>query len=273
MPTESSKLLLLDTNVLSPEKLAEHESWNGATLVTSSTSVQEVLGMQRPDREVRYRYALPVMEDRIVHHAGVSSAQFLRWMSEHAKHRPVSRQTDSLIVPASRLCPETRELGHWAISLAHETGQDRLFRVFASRALRRKQLSRIMDKWEFLREELDMVIPLDESIAACAGALANELVDSGLHVRGTVRNAMNDMYVAATSLTTGIPLATDDVQLRTFYRAHGWTVTSNDDLYIASPEPLAEVNPSDIAPVHKGDRYVNLPPGLRSRIDRTPPGR
>lgn len=42
-PTESSGLLLLDTNILSPEKLAEHGSWRGATLVTASTSAREVL--------------------------------------------------------------------------------------------------------------------------------------------------------------------------------------------------------------------------------------
>lgn len=269
--TESSALLLLDTNVLSPEKLAEHESWRGATLVTASTSAQEVLGMQRPDKEASYRYALPVMDDRLVHRSAFLPPQVLRWASEHAKHRPVSKQTDSLIVPASRLRAESRELGHRAVSLAHESGQDRLFRAFASRALSRKQLRRVMDKWEFLRTELDAVIPLDESIAACAVVLANEFVDSRLHVKGTARNTVNDMYVAATSLTTGIPLATDDVQLRAFYRDHGWTVTSDDGLYIASPQPSPYVDPSDVAPAHKGDRYVNQPPGLRSRIDRTPP--
>lgn len=273
MAVDSSNLLLLDTNVLSPEKLAEHGSWNGAALVTASTSAQEVLGMQRPNREASYRYALPVLDDRIFHHAGVSSPQFLRWVSEHAKHRPVSRQTDSLIVPASRLRPESRELGHWAISLAHETGQDRLFCAFASRALSRKQLSRVMSKWKFLRRELDAVVPLDESIAACAVALANEFVESGLHVKGTVRNTMNDMYVAATSLATGIPLVTDDVQLRAFYSEHGWTVTNDHDLYIASPEPMSDVGRSEVAPARKGDRYVNQPPGLRSHIDQTPPSR
>lgn len=271
MAIGSSGLLLLDTNVLSPEKLTKHGSWGGATLVTASTSAQEVLGMQRPDREGRYRYALPMMEERLIHHADVSSSQFLRWASEHAKRRPVSIHTDSLIVPASRLRPASRELGHWAVALAHETGQDRLFREFASRGLQRRQLSRVMDKWDFLRSRLETVVPLDDTIAACAVTLANQFVDSGLHVKGTARNTMNDMYVAATSLITGIPLATDDVQLRAFYPDHGWTVTSDHDLYIASPEPLSDVEPSDTGPTQKGDRYANRPAGLRSHIDQTPP--
>lgn len=270
-PTASSGVLLLDTNLLSLEKLAEHEHWGGATLVVASTSAQEVLGMQRPDRESSYRYALPVMDDRLVHDAVVQPSQFLRRASERAKHSPVSKQTDSLIVPASRLRAESRELGHWAVSLAHETGQDRLFRAFASRALTRRQLNRVLDKWELLRAELDAVIPLDESIAARAVALANEFIDSRMHVKGTARNTMNDMYVAATSLTMGIPLATDDAQLRAFYLEHGWTVRTDDGLYIASPEPSPDGDVSDVTPAHKGDRYVNLPPRLRSRIDRTPP--
>lgn len=271
MPLEFSNLLLLDTNVLSPEKLAENGSWSGSTLVTASTSAQEVLGMQRPDREARYRYALPLMDGRLRHRADVPPDQFLRWASEHAKHVPVSKQTDSVIVPASRLRRESRELGHAAVAIAHETGQDRLFRAFASRGLRVKQLARVLDKWEFLRSELDAVIPLDNAIAVCAVTLANQFVDSGLHIKGTVRNTMNDMYVAATSLTTGIPLATDDVQLKAFYREHGWTVSSEDDLYIASPEPLSDVAPSDTSPEQRGDRYVNRPMGLRSHFDQTPP--
>ncbi len=59
MPFDHLNLLLLDTNVLSPEKAAENASWSGYTLVTASTSAQEILGVQRPDREGRYRYALP----------------------------------------------------------------------------------------------------------------------------------------------------------------------------------------------------------------------
>lgn len=227
--------------------------------------------MQRPDREASYRYALPVIDDRLALRANLSPDQFFRWVSDHAKHRPVARQTDSLVMPATRLRQESRELGHAAVAIAHESGQDRLFRAYASRGLRAKQLRRVLDKWEFLRAELDAVIPLDESIAARAVALAIEFVDSRMHVKGTARNTMNDMYVAATSLTTGIPLATDDVQLRAFYRERGWTVTTGDGLYIASPEPSPDVDASDVAQARKGDRYVNLPPGLRSHIDRTPP--
>lgn len=118
------------------------------------------------------------------------------------------------------------------------------------------------------------MIPLDDTIAACAVTLANTFLGSGQHVKGTARNTMNDMYVAATSFTTGIPLVTGDVQLGAFYREHGWTVTSDDNMYIASPEQSSGIDPSDVAPGHKGDRYVNQPPALRSRIDRTPqPGR
>lgn len=106
--TEPFGRLLLDTNVLSPEKLAEHGAWRGAKLVTASTSAQEVLGMQRPDREGRYRYALPLMDDRLALRADLMPDQFYRWVSDHAKHRPVARQTDSLIVPASRLRQESQ---------------------------------------------------------------------------------------------------------------------------------------------------------------------
>lgn len=273
MPIESSNLLLLDTNVLSPEKLAENRSWSGSTLVTASTCAQEALGMQRPDREARYRYALPVMDDHLALRAHLTPDHFFRWVSDHAKHKPVAKQTDSLIVPASRLRQESRELGHAAVAFAHEAGQDRLFRAYASRGLRARQLRRVLDKWEFLRSELQAVVPLDDAIAACAVKLANKFIDSGQHVKGTVRNTMNDMYVAATSLTTGIPMATDDVQLRAFYSEHGFTVTNDDYLYIASPEPLSDVSPSEVAPGQKGDRYVNQPRALRSRIDQTPPPR
>jgi len=268
---EPSDLLLLDTNVLSAEKLAENGSWSGSMLVTASTSAQEVLGMQRPDREGRYRYALPVIDDRLALGAQLMPDQFFRWMSEHAKHRPVAKRTDSLVVPASRLRQESRELGHAAVAIAHEAGQDRLFRAYASRGLRTKQLRRVLDKWEFLRSEVAAVIPLDDAIAACAVTLANTFIDSGQRVKGTVRNTMNDMYVAATSLTMGIPLVTDDQQLKAFYREHGWTVTSGDDVYIASPEPSSDTDPSSAAPARRGDRYSNRPPNLRSHVDQSPP--
>ncbi|MGW8483547.1 type II toxin-antitoxin system VapC family toxin [Microbacterium sp. NPDC055903] len=271
MSLELSNLLLLDTNVLSPEKLAENVSWNSLTLVTASTSAQEVLGMQRPDRDARYRYALPVVDSRLRLRAETPPDQYLRWASEHAKYAPVSRQTDSRIVPASRLRGESRELGHTAIAIAHEKGQDRLFRAFASRGLRAKQLGRVLEKWEFMRSELDAVIPLDDAIVARAIALANQFVNSGLHVKGTIRNTMNDMYVAATSLVTGIPLATNDTQLKVFYREYGWTVNSEDDLYIASPVRSPDVAASDNASAQRGDRYVNQPLGLRSRFNQTPP--
>lgn len=270
MASSASNLLLLDTNVLSAEKLAEHGFSTGSTLVTASTCAQEVLGMQRPDRESRYSYALPVMDDRLSFRAGVSPDQFFRWASDHAKHRPVAKQTDTLVVGGSRLRPESRELGHAAVAIAHETGQDRLVRAYASRGLRTKVLRHVLDKWEFLRSELAAVIPLDDAIATCAVVLANEFIDSGQRVKGTARNTMNDMYVAATSLTKGIPLVTDDAQLKTFYVEHGWSVT-NDDLYIASPEPLPDIDSLKAPPAQRGDRYLNRPSSLRTHIDQRPP--
>lgn len=268
---EHSNLLLLDTNMLSPEKLVENGLWSESTLVTASTSAQEVLGMQRPDREGGYRYALPVMNDRLLLRANLAPDQFFRWASDHAKQRPVSRQTDSLVVPASRLRQESRELGHAAVAIAHETGDDRLFRAYAARGLRTKQLRRVLSKWEFLRAELEAVIPLDDAIAVQAVALANTFVDSGQHVKGTARNSMNDMYVAATSLAMGIPLVTADAQLKDFYREHGWTVTSDDNLYIAAPTPPPDAGASGLASTQRGDRYVNRPLNLRSHVDQVPP--
>lgn len=267
---ESANLLLLDTNVLSQEKLAENGSWGRSTLVTSSTSAQEVLGMQRPDREGRYRYALPLMDDRLKARAEMSPDQFLRWASEHAKHSPVSKQTDSLIVPASRLRGESRELGHAAIAVAHQSGQDRLFRAYASRALRVKQLGRVLDKWKFLRSQVDTVIPLDEAIVACAVVLANQFVDTGQKVKGTARNTMNDMYVAATSVITGIPLVTGDAQLKAFYQEHGWTVTTREDMFIASPVPLPTADGPEDVRAQRGDRYANRPLHLRAHVDQAP---
>ena len=93
-------------------------------------------------------------------------------------------------------------MGHAAVAIAHETGQDRLFRAYASRGLRAKQLRRVLDKWEFLRSELEAVIPLNDAIAACAVVLANQFIDSGQHVKGT-RNTMDDTYVARRMHPTG----------------------------------------------------------------------
>ena len=268
---EHSNLLLLDTNMLSPEKLVEHGLLGESTLVAASTSAQKVLGMQRPDREGGYRYALPMMNDRLLLRANLAPDQFFRWASDHAKHRPVSRHTDSLVVPVSRLRHESRELGHAAVAIAHETGDDRLFRAYAARGLRTKQLRRVLSKWEFLRAELEAIIPLDDAIALQAVALANAFVDSGQHVKGTARNSMNDMYVAATSLVTGIPLVTADAQLNDFYREHGWTVPSNDGLYIALPSAPSDAGSSDPASTQRGDRYINRPLSLRSHVDQVPP--
>jgi len=227
--------------------------------------------MQRPDQETGYRYALPAVDGRLGVRVNVLPDQFLRWAREHAKHRPVSRQTDTLTVRASRLRQESRELGHVAVAIAHETGQDQLFEAYASRALRAKQLRRVLEKWKLLRSKLDAVIPLDDVIAEHAVDLANRFIESGQHVKGSARNTMNDMYVAATSLSTGIPLVTDDAQLRAFYNELGWTVTVNDDLYIASPDPRPAPERPYVDTGQRGDRYVNRPPNLRAHSDQTPP--
>lgn len=270
MLLESMNLVLLDTNVLSPEKLVEYGALGGSTFVTASTSAQEVLGMQRPDRDASYRYSLPVMDGRFKIRNDVSPDQFLRWVSEHAKRVPVSRQTDAIVVPASRLRQESRELGHTAVAIAHQTGQDRLFRAYASRGLRAKQLVKVLDKWEFLRAEVHAVIPLDDAIAARAVALADQFVDSGHQVKGTARNTMNDMYVAATSLAMGIPLVTEDAQLKSFYQEHGWSVTNGDNLLIASPAPIPIPENSEGTREQRGDRYANRPLNLRAHVDHYP---
>lgn len=257
--------------MLSAEKLAEGGPWNGATLVAPSTAAQELLGMQRADREARYRYALPVLDSRFKFHSEASPDHFFRWAAEHAKHAPVSKHTDGLVVPASRLRGESRELGHEAITIAHATGQDRLFRAYASRALRPKQLRKVLEKWELLRSEVEEVLPLDADIATCAVGLANQFVASGLRVKGTARNTMNDMFVAATSLMEGIPLVTDDTQLKAFYRELGWTVSSGDGLFIAAPTlpPDRQRPGNDQAP--RGNRYANRPLNLRRHVGQSPP--
>lgn len=62
LPLEHSNLLLLDTNVLSPEKLAENGSWSSSTLVTASTSARRSSGCSDQSGEGRYRYALLRLE-------------------------------------------------------------------------------------------------------------------------------------------------------------------------------------------------------------------
>lgn len=55
-------------------------------------------------------------------------------------------------------------------------------------------------------------------------SLADPFVASGHRAKGTTRNTMNDMFVAATSFVEGIALFTYDAQLKSFYHEHGWAV-------------------------------------------------
>ena len=272
MTPQTERIFLLDTNVLSPEKFTEHDEWHGATLLTASTSAQELLGMQRPGRETGYEYALPSM-DKLASHIrrGVPPEVYTRWINDHAKHRSVSRQTDLLDVPRSRLRAESRELGHAAIAIAHARGQDGLFNAYASRGLRGKKLRRVLGKWDFLRNSVDEVIPLDEEIVAFAVSLANQFVASGNRVKGTTRNTMNDMFVAATSLVENIALVTDDVQLKNFYQGHGWAVRDHGEVFVATPEPPSVVDSSDKRSNLRGNRYVNRPRNMRSTFYRILP--
>jgi predicted nucleic acid-binding protein len=218
-------MLLLDTNLLSSDRVEENDLRNSGPLFTSSVSAQELLGMQKPDSEMGYRYALPAIDERT--HGpgrGAPADMLVRWLSDHAKRWPVSKQTDRLVVPRSRLRHESLELGHLAVAAAHGGGYDGLFRAYASRGLHRRMLKPVLGKWEFLRREIEGVIPLDDEIATQAVSLADRFVEAGLHVKGTRRNTLNDMLVAATSHITGLPLATADAQLGTFYLGLGWSV-------------------------------------------------
>lgn len=227
--------------------------------------------MQKPDSEVAYRYALPAVDERVHGPSrGMPPELFVRWISEHAKKRPVSK-TDRLVVPRPRLQPESLELGHVAVAVAHQRGYDGLLRVYASRGLHRRMLKPVLAKWEFLRREIDGVIPLDDEIAAQGAALADLFVDARLHVKGTMRNTMNDMLVAATSHITGLPLATDDAQLGRFYHGLGWSVQEQGSVIVVTPSPL------DLAPAeHREPRaesrgFINRPANLRKHIDYNRP--
>ena len=265
-------MYLLDTNRLSPGWVTEHGSWLDGLLFTSSVSAQELLGMQRPDKETGYRYALPVLDERVVAiRNGMPPEALVRWAIDHAKRLPVSRHTDRLPVPRSRLRAESLELGHTAIAVAHRGGHDRLLRAFASRGLRGKTLKRVLSKWEYLRSDVEAVIPLDEEIAAEAVVLANQFVEGGYRVKGTARNTMNDMFVAATSQVQGIPLLTDDAQLKVFYQKCGWSVTEKESVFVATPSPRGVGILMDLKSPSDSRTYINRPPWLRSRVNHTPP--
>lgn len=265
-------MYLLDTNRLSPDWVAEHGSWLDRPLFASSVSAQELLGMQVPDKETGYRYALPVLDERVhsIRH-GMPPDAFIRWAIDHGKRLPISKHADRLTVPRSRLRAESLELGHAAIAVAHSGGHDRLLRAFASRGLRGKTLKRVLNKWEFLRSDVEAVIPLDEEIAAEAIVLANQFVEDGYRVKGTARNTMNDMFVAATSHVLGIPLLTDDAQLKVFYQKRGWSVAEKDSVFVATPSPSGIDILKDLKSHSDSRAYINQPPWLRSRVKRAQP--
>ncbi|MCC3278161.1 hypothetical protein LJ754_03170 [Arthrobacter sp. zg-Y40] len=264
-------MYLLDTNRLSPGWVTGHGSWLDGPLFTSSVSAQELLGMQRPDRETGYRYALPVLDERVTAiRNGAPPEALVRWAIDHEK-LSVSRHTDRFPVPRSRLRAESLELGHVAIAVAHSGGHDRLLRAFASRGLRGKTLKRVLSKWEYLRSDVEAVIPLDEEIAAEAVVLANEFIEGGYRVKGTARNTMNDMYVAATSQVQGIPLLTDDAQLKLFYQECGWSVTEKESVFVVTPSPRRADTLMDLKSPSDSREYINRPPWLRSRVNQNPP--
>ncbi|CAO1652748.1 Putative nucleic acid-binding protein [Salinibacterium sp. NYA9b] len=221
--------------------------------------------MQRPGKEGGYRYALPAFDERFVGtRQGIPPDSLVRMAMEHAKRLPVSRHTDRFIVPRSRLRAESLELGHSALAIAHEVGLDRLFRTFAMRGLPGKTLRRVLPKWNFLRSEIEGVIPLDDDIAAQAVVLANLFVHEGHRVKGTSRNTMNDMLVAATSQISAMPLLSADVQLMGFYEKHGWSVTERGSVFVATPKPRNPATNEDAKPRSESRGYVNRPLWLRS---------
>lgn len=225
--------------------------------------------MQRADKESGYQYALPVLDERILSwRGGVAPEMLGQWIINHAKSRPVSKHADRQVVPRSRLKSESIELGHAAVAEAHERGYDGLFRAYASRGLRGKTRKNVLGKWEFLRSEIEAVIPLDEEIASQAIVLANLFVDGRFRLKGTTRNTMNDMMVAATSQVTGMPLVTGDAQLRKFYGDHGWSVRESGSMLVASPSP----RPATAPPQRDGRReesrgFINRPRRIRPVVD------
>lgn len=261
-------MLLLDTNLLSHDWVKEHAASLPGPLFTSSVSAQELLGMQKPDSEVAYRYALPALNERMHGPSRVMPPELLvRWISEHARKQPVSKQADRLVVPRSRLQPESLQLGHAAVAVAHQGGYDGLLRAYASRGLHRRMLKPVLGKWEFLRREIVGLIPLDDEIAAKGAALADLFVDAKFHVKGTKRNTMNDMLVAATSCITGLPLATDDAQLGRFYRTLGWSAQEHGSVIVLTPSPLDLAPAEHRVPRAESRGFINRPANLRKHID------
>lgn len=265
-------MMLLDTNMLSPERVAEESSRLSGSMFVSSVSAQELLGMQRPDKEAGYRYALPILDERtFTARRGIPPEMLIRWITDHAKSQPVSKQTDRQVVPRSRLRAESLELGHMAVAAAHAQGNDGLLRAFASRGLRGKVLKRVLNKWEFLRNEVEALIPLDAEIAARAVLLANLFVDDKNHVKGTARNTLNDLFVAATSQIMGMPLMTHDAQLIRFYRQHGWKVRETESAFVVIPSLGATPAQTNQGPRVESRGYINRPPHIRSHVDYSRP--
>jgi len=239
-----------------------------ASFCISSVSAQELLGMQRPGKETGYCYALPYMVPFTSVRAQYYSDHLkYRLAALPSKHKRVSPMSDRLVLPRSNMAPESIELGHAAVSAAHTYGWDRLFREYARCGLRGNKLKRVMGKWELIRTEISVVIPLDNEIASMSILLANHFVDTGRQLKGTIRNTRNDMLVAATSQVTGAPLVSRDTQLMKFYERNGWTVEESASLMVATPIRQE----SQAQPTHRrgfeSRRYVNRPKALRAAID------
>ena len=269
-PHYRGAMYLLDTNLLAPR--GDNTWLPDEGLFTSSVSAQEVLGMQRPGREAGYRYALPVLNGRATGALnGGPNEYFTRIAIEHAVRSPVSKLTDRRVVPRSHLRTESLELGHEAVTIAHEQGNDRLLRAFASRGLSGTTLKRVLAKWDYLRSDVEAIIPLNEAIVDQALVLANLFVANRFSTKGTARNTMNDMLVAATSQIEGIALLTADAQLNEFYSRFGWSVREVDSLYLASPTQHDHSSHPGSGRRAESRRFINRPRSFRTRSSETPP--
>lgn len=257
-------MILLDTNMLSAERVAEiNTTWN-FPLFTSSVSAQEILGMRKPGG-TGYRYALPDFGSPLVRKT-VPPWLLQEWIEHHAQQFPVAKQTDRKIFPKSSLASESLELGHDAVAFAHDQGLDGVVREYASRAVNRSTLKRILAGWELLRADVESVIPLDDEILDRAAQLANQFVAAGYDAKGSVRNTLNDLLIAATSQVAALPLVSQDKQLMRFYREQGWTITESASMFKAAPQVNA-VGRAEPESTSTPPRYLNRPQRIRFQID------
>lgn len=118
-------MILVDTNLLSFEALGR-----ARYLFTSSVSAQELLGMQRPNKEKGYQYALPLLRKSPYVIGPLGGREWsipdYRYLQERAGSAPVSKGADRITVPRSLLGPEMLELGHAAVADAHQEQLNKL---------------------------------------------------------------------------------------------------------------------------------------------------